>query len=159
MFIFSKWECKNICLPSKMWIGRVFFARGISSPGQNWRWTLLGREIHTANGKAQACTQGTLLFFLLSFWGRGREGEGFFFIFPWFPMCSHYVPFNFLMGFHQVLNMFLKFPTCSPTCPPQHLTFIPYVLANVVLLSPILGGPKARISILQNRTFSFTESP
>jgi hypothetical protein len=74
-------------------------------------------------------------------------------------MCSHYVPFNFLMGFHQVLNMFLKFPTCSPTCPPQHLTFIPYVLANVVLLSPILGGPKARISILQNRTFSFTESP
>jgi len=118
----------------------------------------LGREIHAANGKAQACTQGTLLLFLLSFLGRGREGKGFFFIFPWFPMCSHYVPFNFSMGFHQVLNMFLKFSICSPTCPPRHLSFIPYALANVVLLSPILCGPKGRNSILQNTTFYFRES-
>jgi hypothetical protein len=70
-------------------------------------------------------------------------------------MYSHYVPFNFSMGFHQVLNMFLKFPTC----PPWHLTFIPYALANDVLHSPILGGPKGRNPILQNRTFYFREFP
>jgi len=123
----------------------------------------LGREIHAADGKAQACTQGALLFFLLSLVGGGggggkRENE-FFLIFPWFPMCSHYVPFTFSMGFHQVLNMFLKFPTCSPTYPPWYLTFLPYALANVVHLSPTLGGPKGRNSILQNRTFYFRESP
>jgi hypothetical protein len=36
---------------------------------------------------------------------------------------------------HQVPNVFPKFPKCSPTCSPFHLTFIPYALANVVLLS------------------------
>jgi hypothetical protein len=38
---------------------------------------------HVANGKAQACTQDALLFFLLTLerWGEGG--------------CSHYVPFKF----------------------------------------------------------------
>jgi len=40
------------------------------------------------------------------------------FISLWFPMCSHYVPFKFPKGSHQVLNMFPKFPMCSPTCSP-----------------------------------------
>ncbi len=61
---------------------------------------------------------------------------------PWFPMCSHYVPFKFAMGFCQVLNMFPKFSMCSPTCSPQHGTFIPYALANVVVLSPIQVGQR-----------------
>jgi hypothetical protein len=30
--------------------------------------------------------------------------------------------------------MFPKFPFCSPACSLEHLTFIPYALANVVLL-------------------------
>jgi hypothetical protein len=46
------------------------------------------------------------------------EGEGFFFIFPWFPMSSQYFPFKFSMGSHQILNMFPKFPMCSSTCSP-----------------------------------------
>ncbi len=49
----------------------------------------------------------------------------------WFPMCSHYVPQWVLM----------RFPTCSQ-CVPQDVLrstslFIPYALANVVLLSPV----------------------
>ncbi len=40
-------------------------------------------KFHATNGKAQACTQGALLFILLSF-----VGKGFFFIFPLFPLCS-----------------------------------------------------------------------
>jgi hypothetical protein len=110
----------------------------------------LGTEIHAANRKAQACTQGAFLFFLLGGRLGGREREKDYFSFFLGSQCvPHYVPFNFSMGFHQVLNMFLKFPTYSPTCPPQHLTFIPYALANVVLLSPILCGPKRRNFVLQ----------
>jgi hypothetical protein len=48
-------------------------------------------KFYLANGNTQACTQGALLCFLLSL-GGGGSGEGCFFIFPWFPMCSHYVP-------------------------------------------------------------------
>ncbi len=124
-------------------------------------------------GKRNSCSQWEgpsmhsrcLAFFPFKFllagggFAAGGRGRRIFFIFPWFPMCSHYVPFTFSMRFHQVLNMFLKFPTFSPTCPPQHLTFIPYALANVVLLSPILRGPKGRNSILQNRSIYFRESP
>jgi hypothetical protein len=74
-----------------------------------------------ANGKAQACTQGALIMFPFKFfWGGGK---GFFFIFPWFPMCSHYVHFKFSMGSQYV--------------PPNSFTFILYALPNVVLLSPI----------------------
>jgi len=35
-------------------------------------------------------------FFPFKFGGGGRGG--FFFIFLWFAMCSHYVPAKFLMG-------------------------------------------------------------
>jgi hypothetical protein len=56
--------------------------------------------------------------------------------FSFFPGSQH-VPFKFPMDSHQALNGFPKFPLCSPTWSPKHLTFIPYALANVVLLSPI----------------------
>jgi len=40
----------------------VFFVRG-SSPSQKWCPTLFWEEkFHAANGKAQACAQGALLF-------------------------------------------------------------------------------------------------
>jgi hypothetical protein len=59
-------------------------------------------KFHAANGKAQACTQGALLFFLLCFGVVGR-GEKIFFIFPNFPMCLHYVPFKFPMDKNKEL--------------------------------------------------------
>jgi hypothetical protein len=99
--------CPNFA-PQTPPIGTVFFARGISL-GQKW-WK---DKFHAANGKAEACTQGALLYVLLSF-AEGGVLEGFFFIFPWFPMCSHYVPFKFPMGSHQVPNTFFKFSMHAP---------------------------------------------
>ncbi len=74
---------------------------------------------------------------------RWRRG---FFIFLMFPMCSQWVPMTltlcshqvlimFPIIFHDVLNMFFKFPLYSLTHSQEHLTFIPYGLANVVLFS------------------------
>jgi hypothetical protein len=86
-------------------------------------------KFHAANGKAQACTQGALLFFLLCFGVGGRRqgewGKRFFFIFPDFPMCSHYVPFKFPMGSQYFPQYFL------------HTSSLLYALENGVLLSPI----------------------
>jgi len=67
-----------------------------------------------------------------------------------FSWCSQYVPFKFSMGSP-------KFPMCSGTCSPYHLTFIPYALANVVLLVTYIAGPKESNFVLQNRTFYFGE--
>jgi len=82
-------------------------------------------KFHAANGKAQACTQGAFFFsfHVLGFWGRGRGG-GCFFIFPDFPMCSHYVPFKFPMGSQYFPQHFL------------HTSSFLYALENGVLLSP-----------------------
>jgi len=81
-------------------------------------------KFHAANGKAQACTQGVLLFFPFMFWGGGEE---IFFHFSQLPnvfaVCSFQVPNGF--------------PISSPTFSPYLLTFIPYALENGVLLSPI----------------------
>jgi len=79
-------------------------------------------KFHATNGKAQACIQGALLFFLLCFGGGGRD---FFFIFPDFPMCSHYVPFKFPMGSQYFPQHFL------------HTSSLLYALENGVLFSPI----------------------
>jgi hypothetical protein len=80
----------------------------------------------------------------------GSEGAGGVFHFPlvpnvflvssqWVPMtltvCSYQVLIMFPMIFHDVLNMFFKFPLYSLTHSQEHLTFIPYGWANVVLLS------------------------
>ncbi len=74
---------------------------GVLAQAKNLDKLFWEEKFHAANGKAQACTQGGLLFFPLSL-----GGKDFFFIFPWFPTCSCYVPFKFPMGSHQVLNMF-----------------------------------------------------
>ncbi len=92
-------------------------------------------KFHAANGKTQACIEGALLFFPFKFGGAGWGGRIFFPIFLSFPICSHHVPFEFPLVSHHVLNMF-------PRCSPYHLTFIPYALANVVLLSPIQLGQR-----------------
>ncbi len=56
-------------------------------------------------------------------------GKGFFFFFHF-----SLVPNVFALCSFQILNMFPKFPIYSPTCSPQHLTFI--------LLSSIQVGAK-----------------
>ncbi len=71
-----------------------------------------------------------------------------------FSLCSQYVAFKFSMG-SQICSP--KFPMCSGTCSPYHLTFIPYALANVVLLVTYIAGPKERNSVLQSITFYFGE--
>jgi hypothetical protein len=110
----------------------VFFGRGIIiSPCQKrWR-TLWGRESSCSQiGRPKHALKVPLLFTLLSFGGWGKKD--FFFI---FSPGSHYGPFKFPMGSHQIPNVFPEFSICSPTCSPWHLTFIQYIpLANVVLL-------------------------
>jgi len=98
-----------------------------------------GKRNFMQNEKAQACTQGALFFFLLCLGGGGI----FFFIFPNFPMCSHYVPF--------------KFPIFSPTFFPYLLTFI--CLGKWCPPFTYIGGPKGKNCIVQNRAFCFGEFP
>jgi hypothetical protein len=89
--------------------------QGVLAQAKNGDRVFWEEKFHAANSKAQACTQGALLFFLLC-WGKGGE---FFFIFPCFPMCLHYVP--------------LKFPTCSPIshCFPQHVLHTTSLLSHM----------------------------
>jgi hypothetical protein len=84
-------------------------------------------KFHAANGKAQACTQGALLFFLLLFGGWGGE---IFFHFSRLPNV-------FALCSFQVRN---GFPIFSLTFSLHLFTFIPYALENGVLLSPIYVG-------------------
>jgi len=102
-------------------------------------------KFHAANGKAQTCTQGTLFFFLLWFGVLGGE-ERFFFIFPNFPMCSHYVPFKFPMGSQYFPNIFFI---------PPHF----YMPWKMVSSFHLYGWPKGRNCTAQNRVFCFGESP
>ncbi len=89
---------------------------------------VFGKEkFHAANGKAQACSQGALIFFFFCF---GVGGE-FLFIFLIFPMCLHYVPVKFPMG-SEYVPRFRNVPLS-----PYHLSFIPHALENGVLPSPI----------------------
>jgi len=60
----------------------------------------LGREIHATNGKAQTCTQGALLIFLLSLGGKD---------FLSFSLGYQCVSTMFPMGSHHVFKMFLYF--------------------------------------------------
>jgi len=66
-----------------------------------------------------------VFFFPFMFWGVGGGKERFFFIFPDFPMCLHYVPFKFPMGSQYFPQHFL------------HTSSFLYALENGVLHSPI----------------------
>jgi len=57
----------------------------------------------------------------------GGDREDFFFNFPCFLMCSHDVPFKFLMGSHNVPQVHNVFPNMFSIY--KHLTFSPYALA------------------------------
>jgi hypothetical protein len=48
-------------------------------------------------------------------------------------LCSHHVFIMFPMIFHDILNMFFKFLLYSLTHSQEHLTCIPYGVANVAL--------------------------
>ncbi len=93
------------------------------------------RNFMPANGKAQACTQGALLFFLISF-GRGGDKDFFSFF-----LGSQWVP--------------IRFPICSP-----FLNVFPNMFSIAPHFYPICFGkcfpPFTYIvgssSILQNRT-------
>jgi len=64
--------------------------QGVLAEAKNGEELFWEEKFHAANRKAQACTQGALLFLPFNFGGESRD---FFFIFLWFPMCSHYIPF------------------------------------------------------------------
>ncbi len=134
----------------------MFFARGVS-PCQKWWWSLLGREISCSQWEGPSMHSRCLIFFLLMFWG-GRGKERFFFIFPNFPMCSHYVPFKFPMGSQYFSQFFfpylLTFICLGKWCPP--FTYIggpkgetvqfkiePFVLGNLYyfILFGMMDGP------------------
>jgi hypothetical protein len=61
---------KPICFPQNLplltYIAGVFVARG-NSPGEKLWWTLLRREISSSQWEVQSCSQGALVFVLLSF--------------------------------------------------------------------------------------------
>jgi len=96
-------------------------------------------KFHAANGKAQACTQGALLFFLLCF-GAGGEGGGrdFFSFFP----ASQCVRTMFLSSSQWVPNIF--------SIPPH---FYPICLGKWCPPFTYIGGPKGRNCTVQNRAF------
>jgi len=106
------------------WISGVFFAWGVN-PCQKWWWSLLEREISCSQWEGPNMHSKRLVFFPFMFWGVGGGEERFFFIFPDFPMCSHYVPFKFPMGSQYFPQHFF------------HTSSLLYALENGVLLSPI----------------------
>ncbi len=142
-------------------IGRVFFARVIS-PGWKWWQTLLRKGISCSQPMGRPKHALKVSVFLLSL-GEGGVvgGSGFFFIFPWFPMCSHYVPNMFPLrshGFssgshfvHQVPNVFPNMFSIAPH-------FYPLCFGNRCPLFTYVGGRKERNALLQNRNFYFLES-
>ncbi len=106
----------------------MFFARG-TSLGPKWWQTLLGREMPCSQWERPSMHSRCLAFFpfvLFSFEGGEKD---FFFIFPSFPMCSHYVPFRFPIGSQyvpQVPNVFPNMcfvaPNFFPVCFWQMLS-------------------------------------
>ncbi len=100
---------------------RLLIYPGVLAQAKNGHQVFWEEKFHAANGKAQACTQGALLFFLLCYWG----GD-----FSYFPasQCVH--------------TMFPNFVMFSPTSSPYHLTFIPYAFGKGFLLSVIYMGQR-----------------
>jgi hypothetical protein len=47
--------------------------QGVLAQAKNGDELFWEQKVHAANGKAQACTQSALQFFILSFWGGGEE--------------------------------------------------------------------------------------
>ncbi len=122
--------------------------QGVLSQAKNGDQVFWEEKFHAANGKAQACTQGALLFFLLCF------GGGSFFSF--FPASQH-VCTMFPSSSQWVPNMFPNFAMFSPFSISPH--FYPTCLGKWCPPFTYIGGPKGRNYILQNRGFCFGKSP
>jgi hypothetical protein len=66
------------------------------------------RNFMQPTGRPKHALKVPCFFFHFKFgWGKERE-KGFFFIFPWLPMCAHY---GFTSSSQYVSP---KFPICSP---------------------------------------------
>jgi hypothetical protein len=65
-----------------------------------------------------------------------------FFSFEFWVGCSQHVPFKVLMCSHEVLNMFPRFPMCSPRVFSIAPRFNPICFAQSPPLLTYIGGPK-----------------
>ncbi len=120
---------------------------------QNLAWgLLLHRMDHFEGVKCLVAMETELNCYQVLTQGFAGSQKDFFFHFSLvpnvFPLSSQWVP-----------NMLPKFPMYSPTYSPQHLTLIPYALANCCPPFTHMGGPKGRNSTFQNRTFYLGEPP
>ncbi len=91
-------------------------------------------KFHAPNGKAPKHTLKVPCFFFFSLLSLVSGKDSFHFsLVP--NVC---VLTMFSMGSHHIPNTFPKFSMSSPTCSPQHLTFIPYSLANMFVLLSLI---------------------
>ncbi len=79
-------------------------------------------------------------------------------VFPWFPMCSYYVPFKFSKGSHQVFQYVPKVPNVFPNMSSIGTHFYSICFGKCCPPFTYIAGPKGRNFKLQNRTFYFGES-
>jgi hypothetical protein len=123
-----------------MWMAKgpfnwQYIIGGISL-GQKWWRVILEIEISCNQWEGSACTQSALILFSFKFWVGGKEDFFSFFL------CSQHVPFKFPMGSHQVLNMFSRFPMCSPRTFPIAPHFNPISFAQSPPVLTYITGPK-----------------
>jgi hypothetical protein len=93
-------------------------------------------KFHAANGKAQACIQGALLFFPFMFWGGGERDF-----------------FSIFLASQCVRTMFLSSSQCVPNIFSIPLHFYPICLGKWCPPFTYIHGPKGRT--VQNRAFCF----
>jgi hypothetical protein len=109
--------------------------QGVLAQAKNGDCSLGKRNFMQLMGRPQACNQGALPFFLSSF---GGGEKGIFFIFPWFPMRSHYVPFKFSMGSQYLPQVSNVFPNIFSVAPH----FYPIFFGKCCPPFTLIGGPK-----------------
>ncbi len=100
-------------------------------PAKNGDQQFWNIEISCSQWEGSACTQGALIFFLLSL---GRGGEDFFHF--------SFDPNMFPSSSHRVLNMFPRFLMCFPRAFPIAPRFNPMCFAQSPPLLTYVGGPK-----------------
>ncbi len=113
---------------------------GVLAQAKNGDQQFLEIEISCSQWEGSACTQSALIFFLLSFGGRGR-GERIFFIFPLSPTCS--------------IQVSIRFPMCSLKVFPIAPRFNPICFAQSPPLLTYIGGPKREALHLSIESFTF----
>ncbi len=108
------------CWKNCLWLLRHKLFQGVLAQARKWWQVLLGREILQPMGRPEQALKVTC-FFSFQVWGE----KDFFH----FSLGSQYVLAMFpLSSQWELASMFPEFLMYSPTCSPQHLTFIPYAL-------------------------------